>query len=53
VDESVQYLTIEEFEESQHQGDQIQYEIDDIRQVLEKVREAQGADRGIGSFPAT
>jgi len=53
VVERVQDREVEEFEESQHQRDQIQYEMNDLRKVLEKIKEAQREERGTTSFPAT
>jgi hypothetical protein len=53
MDERVQDWAVEKFEDTQHQRDRIQDELADIRQVLEKIREAQRADIGTKSFPAT
>jgi hypothetical protein len=44
---------VEEFEESQHQRDQIKYEMNDLRKVLENIKEAQREERGTTSFPTT
>jgi hypothetical protein len=48
----VQEHAIEEFEDAQHQRGRIQDEMDDIRQVLEHIREMHRPEKGIDSFPA-
>jgi 3-deoxy-D-manno-octulosonate 8-phosphate phosphatase KdsC-like HAD superfamily phosphatase len=53
VAERVHDLEVEDFEDGQHQREIIQDELADMRQVLEHIREAQRADRGIESFLTT
>jgi flagellar biosynthesis chaperone FliJ len=54
VVEKVQDHAAEEFEEAQHQRGQIQDELEDIRQVLEQIRDQhKGLERGIKPFPTT
>jgi hypothetical protein len=43
---------VEDFEDAQHQRDQIQDELDNMRQLLEHIREMQREGRGIDSILA-
>jgi hypothetical protein len=42
---------MEDFDKAQHQRDRMQDELEDMRQLLKKIRETQRADRGIESVP--
>jgi hypothetical protein len=53
VAQMVQDRTTKDFDEAQHQRDRIQDELEDMRQLLEQIRETQRADRGIESVPTT
>jgi hypothetical protein len=53
VAQMVQDRTTKDFDEAQHQRDRIQDELEDMRQLLEQIRETQRVDRGIESVPTT
>jgi hypothetical protein len=49
VAQMVQDRTMEDFDEAQCQRDRMQDEMEDMRQILEKIRETQRVNKGIES----
>jgi hypothetical protein len=46
VDERVHSWAVEEFEDTQHKWDQIQYELADMRKLLENIRDISEKQKG-------